>query len=145
MTPQVREPLHPALSRALLLLAAAAVAAGAFYAGRTSAAGTEPGSAADPVVAKSYVDQFIQVQVVELQAGQSLIAEGGAELVLRSGKATAIDSPQGGLADLTGAVDLKAGADVPLNHLLLVPRTDGRGFKATTRAFAMVRGGYSVQ
>ena len=48
------------------------------------------------------------------------------------------------IADLTGGADLMTGASVELNHLLLVPRNDGRGITAVTDIWVMVRGEYNV-
>ena len=144
--------------------------------------GTEsgPGSSADPVVSKSYVDAkideltktnaMLQTQlselkaqldniktggtstdstdsfkVLELQGGTTIIGEEGTELILRAGYAKAIGATEGGVSDLTGAKDLKTGASVSLNHLLLIPRGDGRGFKCTGLCYVMVKGGYTLQ
>ncbi len=104
-----------------------------------------PGSPGDPLITRSYLEQYVVLQVVELQAGQRLIAEEGTEIILRSGRATAIEGPRGGLADVTGAGDLRQGQNVPLNHLLIVPRSDGRGIRAQTSAFVMVRGLFTVE
>jgi len=130
----------------VLVLAAAILLAGGFLAGRSaSAAGTTPGTDADPLVSKSYVDQYVQWLPIMVKAGQTLAAEGGTELVLRSGKATAVESGGAGLADVTSAKDLLRGVNVPLNHLLLVPRTDGRGLKAVVDSWVLVRGAYAIQ
>jgi hypothetical protein len=109
------------------------------------AAGTEPGSEADPLVTKSYVDGRTVFQVVNLPKGQSLIAEGGTEFVLRGGKVTAIVSPQGGLLDVTGGADLLQGEQVKAQHLVIIPRTDGRGVLAQTDAILMVKGPYTLK
>lgn len=129
---------------ALALLAAAALLAGAGT-GYLSATAAEPGSDADPLVAKSYVDKLVALRVLELKAGETLRAEAGAELVLRAGRAVAVTGPQGGLADLTAGRDIQGGEAVPANHLLLVPRADGRGVKALTPAVLLVRGGATVE
>lgn len=121
---------------------------GGFLAGRESVAraGTpEPGSDADPLVTKSYVDQFVQVTVVNLKAGQTLVAEAGTEIVLRSGEATAVEAGGNGLADVTAGRDLTRGMPVPTNHLLIASRSDGRGLTARTDSFVLVRGPHSVR
>lgn len=129
----------------------------------------EPGTDEDPLVTLSFVEQrmeqlmhyidekiksssgdhFVEpgagFEVVELKAGNSLIGGQSTELILRSGKATAIDSPMGGLSDVTGAKDLIKNENVPTNHLLIIPRDDGRGIKATTDIFVMVKGSYEVK
>ncbi|HWQ78338.1 MAG TPA: hypothetical protein VN381_05960 [Anaerovoracaceae bacterium] len=121
-----------------------------------AAAADTPGSEGDPVVTKSYVDSLIaQIKggggasstytVVEVKAGQSLLGGGGAEIILRSGEATALDNGANGISDITGGKDLMTGQSVGLNHLLLVPKDDGRGIHAVTDLFVMVRGSYSLQ
>jgi hypothetical protein len=132
--------------RALLSLLAVVVFAGGFFAGRSGTASTPaPGSDADPLVSKSYVDQYFGLVVVELSAGQRLEAAGGTELILRSGQARTIASSAGGLANVTVGKDLVQNERVPVNHLLIVPRSDGRGILAETKVFVMVRGPYTVR
>ncbi|MDK2927907.1 MAG: hypothetical protein PWR31_1598 [Bacillota bacterium] len=128
-----------------LLLAAALAGAGAGAGHLVGAAAPEPGSDADPLVAKSYVDRLAVLQVLELESGQTVRAAAGTELILRAGRAAAVTSPQGGLADLTAGRDIQAGEAVPVNHLLLIPRGDGRGLKALTPAVILVRGGATVE
>ena len=104
-----------------------------------------PGSPGDPLITRSYLEQYVTLNVVELGAGQRLIAEAGTEIVLRSGRATAIDGPKGGLSNVTAGRDLRMGEEIPLNHLLIVPRSDGRGVLATTDVFLMVRGLFTTE
>lgn len=122
-----------------------------------AAATSTPGSEEDPVVTKSYVDsQIAQIkggsagststyQPVRLTPGQKMIGGEGTEIILRSGEATAIDNGANGVSDVTGAKDLMTGQTVSLNHLLLIPRNDGRGILAGTEAYVMVRGTYTLQ
>ena len=104
-----------------------------------------PGSEEDPLVSRAYVDSVLAMKVVEVSPGQSLIGYSGTEIILRAGTATVIDSELGGLCDCTEGVDLTKGANVPINHLLLVPRDDGRGIKATSKVVVMVRGKFDVK
>lgn len=83
--------------------------------------------------------------VVQVMAGQKIIGGEGSELILRAGEATAIDSPSGGVANVTKGKDLKMGEEVGLNHLLLIPRNDGRGMQARSDLYVMVKGTYSIQ
>jgi hypothetical protein len=121
-----------------------------------AAAADTPGSESDPVVTKSYVDsQIAQIKgngastgtysVVRLTAGQKMLGKAGAEIILRSGEATAIDNGANGVSDITSGADLMTGNAVGLNHLLLVPKDDGRGLQAITEAYVMVRGSYTIQ
>ncbi|WP_207653836.1 hypothetical protein [Tepidibacter mesophilus] len=138
------------------------------------ASGYEAGSNMDPVVTKSYVDMKIdelaknvnqvigkintgnqgnvtpinstnELEIVEVKSGQSIILQSGSEIILRGGKGSIIDSEFGGIADLTQGIDLRKGYDAPANHLLMVPRSDGRGIKAKTNCIFMVKGEYEVK
>jgi hypothetical protein len=84
------------------------------------------------------------LEVVEIKTGESLIAGAGTEIILRSGKVNAIASSLGGLSDVTKAGDIKHGVAVESNHLLIIPRNDGRGVLAVTDAILLVRGEYKV-
>jgi uncharacterized protein YlxW (UPF0749 family) len=138
----------------------------------------EPGTDEDPVVAKSYVDAEIskfkaeinelnrelrtltekleeqessKYIVVELNAGERLIAGESAEIIVRAGQATAISGRNGdGLSDITtddpSKGNLVTGQTIPLNHLLLVARDDGRGLEAvSSKVYLLVRGTYKVR
>lgn len=129
----------------------------------------EPGSNDDPIVTLSYVEQRVEqlkfyidekiaalspstggggdnnLVVVELKPGQKLIAGQGTEIILRGGKALVIDNPLGGLANVTAARDLRMNEVVPPNHLLIVPRDDGRGVKAENDVILIIRGTYRVE
>ena len=109
------------------------------------AAGSTPGSDGDPLVSQSYVDAKTTYTPIQLTAGQSLIGKEGTEIILRSGEATAIGNTENGISDVTGGADLMTGTPVQLNHLLLTPRDDGRGIKAVTDIWVMVRGEYVVK
>ena len=121
------------------------------------AAGYEPGSPEDPVVTKSYVDAQIAAvkdgaggsaavfEPVFVEAGKNLIGGAGTELILRSGGALAIAKGQDGLSDVTQGKDLSGGFAVTRNHLLLIPRADGRGINAATDIWVMVKGTYSIE
>ncbi|HHV07766.1 MAG TPA: hypothetical protein GXX69_06095 [Firmicutes bacterium] len=108
------------------------------------ASNVDPGSAEDPLVAKSYLDQLVRLQVLELEAGEVLRGEAGTELILRAGQAIAITAPQGGISDLTAGRDIQSQEAIPANHLLLIPRSDGRGLKTITNVVVLVRGGVTL-
>jgi hypothetical protein len=73
-----------------------------------------------------------------------MILENGTEAVLRSGTATVIAGPNG-LLDMTAGRDIANGESVNRNHLLIAPRSDGRGMRFTSSAWVMVRGGFSIE
>ncbi|GFN34308.1 hypothetical protein [Tepidimicrobium xylanilyticum] len=133
---------------------------------------SEPGSETDPLVSLSYLEkkidelkQYIDNRllnigennnlsntfvVVEISSGQSIIGKGGTEIILRGGtgngpgKAKIVAMGKDGLSDLTDGKDLKRGEEVPLNHLLIVPRDDGRGVHAINDSVFLVRGEYEI-
>lgn len=174
------------------------------------AASTEPGTDADPLVTKSYVDKVLQsfsgskemddkiaaltkkneeitkeleaqtkkveeltkavnalyeknekfeerlesiesygkFIALELTENQKLMTGESAEIILRGGKAKAIGGEGGGLSDITSGTgaDINTNQDVPLNHLLMVSRDDGRGIKVVSKkAWVLVKGPYTIE
>lgn len=127
---------------------------------------SEPGSENDPLITlsyfnkeidklKSYIDNKLlgtsnvggttNLEVVELESGQSLIGEAGTEIILRGGKASVIAGELGGISDITEGKDLSMGIMVPANHLLIIPRDDGRGAYVVEDAIFLVRGAYEIR
>ena len=82
--------------------------------------------------------------VVNVNAKYSVIGDEGTEMVVRSGSGTIISSAQGGVADLTVGTDLTNGTQAPLNHHLLIPRSDNRGIKFESDSIVLVKGTYKV-
>ncbi len=132
----------------------------------------EPGSEEDPIVTLSYLksqiselesyigrkindilDKGVAIEqpqtsfvVKQLFKGEGLIGDEGTELILRSGEATAVGNIDGdGVSDVTLGVDLKMGEKINRNHLLIVPRKDGRGIVAKTDSWIMVKGKYEIK
>ena len=130
----------------------------------------EPGDTDDPLISKAYIDNVVIPQlkeyvdnkisqvstgggtqsaesfkVVNMTAGQKMICNAGAELILRMGKAEIIASEKGGIADTTAGFDLANGTAMPSNHLLIVPVADGRGITAQNDVIVMVKGGYEIK
>lgn len=129
------------------------------------------GTQADPLVAKSYLDQTVtpklqaefqskldeQVQLMEQQIassstglnftavtltnGQTLKGSAGCEIILRSGTAAA--SGSSGLSDVTDGKLITSGASLTANHLCMVA-TQGDGVKANASVTLLVRGAYSI-
>lgn len=132
---------------------------------------SEPGSDRDPLVSVSYVDKKIdelknyidlkikdnknesptenivvgELEVIVLQKGQSIIGSKGTEIILRSGTAVAIGSDLGGISDVTAGKDIDTNMEISKNHLLIIPRDDGRGVYSKTETYYMVRGKYRVE
>lgn len=84
-------------------------------------------------------------QVVFIEKGKNLYLGEGTELILRSGQATAIASSNGGLSDVTIGKDLKSGESIPSNHLIIIPRNDGRGASILVDSYFMIKGAYTIQ
>lgn len=127
----------------------------------------EPGDTDDPVVTKSYIVDVVVPQlkayveqkvsggdsdsysdvftVVDVKAGQKMVFDAGAEFILRKGNGVIIGSNLGGISDTTSGYDLSDGSEMPANHMLIVPRGDGRGFTASNDVIVMVKGGYSFR
>jgi hypothetical protein len=123
----------------------------------------EPGTSVDPLVTKSYVTEFVgryfqenigtavkkilsetdaggaQWQIKTVSAGQDFTGGAGTELILRTGTAFVLDPPGSGIPDLTSGTNLTTGKVVPPNHLILIPRADGRGIRAQTTVVIMHR------
>ncbi|MCT4542479.1 MAG: hypothetical protein N4A63_02920 [Vallitalea sp.] len=85
-------------------------------------------------------------KILELEEGTKLICSESSEVILRAGKATIIANETGdGISDLTMGIDLAMGVVVPKNHLLLIPRTDGRGLHITSKSWVMIKGDYRIE
>ncbi|MEK8131723.1 hypothetical protein WMW72_27830 [Paenibacillus filicis] len=123
-----------------------------------NAVGTTPGSVDDPIITKSYLDQYIAQHISDLlnkpgdqnsasppktpdhnQGGTaplSVIKLGSTQTLYgESGTEfivrsgkVTVVSSEDGVADVTSGKDLSPGTGVELNHLLIVPR-EGRGIK----------------
>ncbi|AGL03605.1 hypothetical protein [Desulfoscipio gibsoniae] len=149
----MRNKKSKAVMVSLLLIAVAIIG----YAGLAAASGGEPGSAADPLVTKSFVEKYVQEYigglgslggssslewiVKNLETGQEFIGKAGTEIIVRSGSAVVVDpSSGGGIPDLTAGKNVLAGQVVENNHLLSLPRSDGRGIQAQKPTTIMYRG-----
>ncbi len=130
---------------------------------------SEPGSDRDPLVTLSYVNKALEgmkvyvdekisnisdngssngsseLVIVNIKKGESIIGKAGTELILRGGKAKVVGSELGGLSDVTSGDELNHDQAVSHNHLLIIPRDDGRGIIATVDAIFMVKGAYEVK
>ena len=135
----------------------------------------QPGTPADPMVSRSYVDARIaelESQIVQLTAivnsldsGQMFeapavrrelftVVRAQPGTVLIGGASTEIILRSGqasavtgvnGLANVTSGSDLMNGQRVPLNNLLIVPQNDGRGMRFYTVAYLMIKGDFHIE
>ncbi len=127
----------------------------------------QAGGQTDPLVTKSYVDDKVNKALETINAnagntgnvnintisytpvfatvGQTLYGKEGTEIILRSGKGTAVVPTQEGISNITTGQDLKHNAFIGKNHLLITPRDDGRGIKVTENAWFLVKGDYVIK
>ncbi len=78
------------------------------------------------------------------EQGTQILLGKGSELIVRRGDSVVIDPTGNALPDLTDGLDLPQGAPVPLNHLLLCPKEDGRGILAMGTITVMIKGKYQI-
>ena len=82
--------------------------------------------------------------VVEtLEAGQTLICQRGAELMLRIGRATVKAGSTPGLVDTATTGNLNDGEELAVNHLYMVTIND-HGVRAEETVKILVRGEYTI-
>jgi len=134
----------------------------------TAIGANNAGSSSDPIVTQSYVEGRISAlnasiderlaelesqpsgdsvafKVLEAKKGQIIHLEENSLFILRSGEAVAIAGEGGGISDLTTGYDVGTDSPIELNHLLLTPKSDGRGVKMTYDGWVMISGGYSIE
>jgi hypothetical protein len=84
--------------------------------------------------------------VLQAQPGQRIVFDAGADFIVRTGAATVVAPVVDvGIPDVTAGRDVTNGQAVGLNHLMLVPQTDGRGVLFSQPSWIMIRGGHVVQ
>lgn len=86
-------------------------------------------------------------ELITLGENETILCEAGAEIIVRSGRSIIVtsESSTGGISDLTLGKDLVNGEQISNNHLLIVPKGDGRGIKATITGAVMIKGKYTKQ
>lgn len=86
-------------------------------------------------------------ELITLGANETIICEANTQIIVRSGKSVIVtsESSTGGISDLTLGKDLVNGEQISNNHLLIVPKGDGRGIKATITGAVMINGKYTKQ
>lgn len=93
---------------------------------------------------KDSVTEVPKFEVSVVPKGKAFVGEESCEFILRSGNATSVISLQGGLCDTTAGRDIGENEEIPANHLIIIPRSDKRGFVAKEDVIIMVRGEYSI-
>ncbi len=145
---------------------------GVILVGVLAFAATTPGSDGDPLVSLSYVEKRLTglkselvalieaskssgaatgasapakvFEVYEYPKGTKIIFGKSAEFILRIGSARVLDPLGNRIPDLTSGVDILVSEQVPRNHLMLVPQTDGRGFIVEDDIVVMIKGDFTV-
>ncbi|MDA8096467.1 MAG: hypothetical protein C4575_08405 [Desulforudis sp.] len=142
---------------ALLSAVALLLGVGLIFSVYASADRSEPGTSADPLVTRSFVEEYVQRQlgqapsgggtwqIVTLSPGQVFLGGDGTEFIVRGGQVVVVDPTGSGIPSLTSGTNLTNGRTIPANHLGLVPRKDGRGLKANTNVIIMYRGSAEVR
>ena len=107
---------------------------------------TETESESETVEEPTEEVKGFEYEVLHLKENTLLLSKTPCEIILRSGQAAAyLGGNDNGLADLTDGGELLEGAPLVSNHLLMIPRGDGRGVRITSsEAYIMVRGGYRI-
>lgn len=82
---------------------------------------------------------------VKLEKGQILIGGEGAEIIFRSGAATAYSENEMGVIDVSSGTELFNGDKLLPNHLLIIGRNDGRGAKSSSESWFTVKGTYRIK
>ena len=81
---------------------------------------------------------------VHVNAGQTILGGEGVEIIRRSGGATAHVPGQDGLVNASAGLDLDHGHPIQANHLIIIPREDGRGIRATQDSWFIIRGDFTI-
>jgi hypothetical protein len=87
----------------------------------------------------------MQFTPVHVNAGQTILGGEGVEIIRRSGGATAHVPGPDGLVNASAGLDLDHGHPIPANHLIIIPREDGRGIRATADSWFIIRGDFTIQ
>ena len=118
------------------------------------AAAASAGSAEDPLITYSYLNDTFKKEIlseanggfvlVTMSRGQTLMGDVGTEVLLRVGTASCKASSAPGLIDTTDASTLNHGASLVKNHLYMMTIED-RGVTATAATVkVLVRGSYTL-
>lgn len=100
----------------------------------------EPGSEQDPVITKSYLENFYKWQIITLKEGQKLNLDLSVEMIVLSGEVEAVSTETGGIIDVTKGAELKNKEILLPYHLILSPKSDGRGIKANKDSEILIKG-----
>ncbi len=100
----------------------------------------ERGSAGEsaPVPTDTYMPVFAS-------KGQVVLGSEGTEMIVRSGRANVYITGVAGVVDATTGAELVQGNEAKRNHIIIIPRGDGRGVKITEDAWFIIKGTYQIE
>jgi len=81
---------------------------------------------------------------VHVGVGQKLVGEEGTEAILRVGRSFAVVPGEESLIDVTSGTELSDKGELKKNHVIIIPRNDGRGVRVVEDAWFLVKGGYTI-
>lgn len=133
----------------ILLLAATGIFRFGMIAGAASA---EPGSAQDPLITQSYLEQKLKevsggdslqggYRKVSVAKGKNLYLNEGSECIIYSGTAKVLGSK--GLINTTVGAIAKSNSEAKLNHEYVSP-SNASGMKTMANSIFYVKGSYSI-
>lgn len=131
---------------AVFLLIIAGVAL--YHAGTVQgAASAQPGSVADPLVTKSYLEEQLSKVAgafvrVTLEKGQEIYLQAGSEALIYDGSGTVLGV--GGLVDITTGELVRRENAMTKYHMYLSP-SDASGFVAKAATTVFVSGSYTIK
>ncbi|MEZ0536246.1 hypothetical protein ACAG39_03220 [Caldicellulosiruptoraceae bacterium PP1] len=98
-----------------------------------------------PQVTSTFKSTKGKYELIKVKKGQIIIFDNSTQFILRSGVALSILPPQTALIDVTSAKDIVNGQNIQRNHLIIVVKDDGRGFKANEDVWCYINGGYKLK
>ena len=126
-----------------------------------SFAASDYGTSKDPLITLSYLDKTIMPKIeskikaasyntsgntytpIYILAGTTIYGKEGTEIILRSGVAESISPHEAGISNVTTGTDSRNKVRLKFENLYIVPREDGRGIRAISDCWIMIRGGYT--
>ncbi|MBF0409261.1 MAG: hypothetical protein HQM10_18115 [Candidatus Riflebacteria bacterium] len=100
----------------------------------------EPGTVGDPLVSKSYIDQFFKFRSMVVSSAGKLNLNSGCLVVLKSGSLV-FRAPKGkSLIDLTTGNEIHENTPIPLFHLILAPDSSACYLEARSLSMVMISG-----
>jgi len=100
----------------------------------------DPGTAADPLVTKSYLDQFFRFRPLVLAAKGNLHLPQGSLIVLRAGRLKIRSSEGKSLLDLTEGKEIPPDSFIPASHLIMAPDSGDVSLEAQTPSQILAMG-----